>query len=234
MAPSPRKISRRDIRKPDQFVTTSRKVFHYVTSHRTPFVIGLSVIVALLLILWGWDAYRQRQSRLASQEYARAVTLYRAARYGEAATHFGQVTAYGSTPYRALALLYQANSYVAIEDAAKATASLRALLSRERKDTTVRQIGLMSLAQLQERSGNCKEAGGNFAEAEKIAGPFKDEALLGKARCDLQNQDFKGALSSYRQYASSYPGSDRSTEVALKIQELEGKIGAGTAASSGK
>jgi len=67
-----------------------------------------------------------------------------------------------------------------------------------------------------------------FAEAEKIAGPFKDDALLGKARCSLQIQDPKGALASYRQYLTNYPGSERSGEISLRIQEVEAKIGPGS------
>ncbi len=69
-----------------------------------------------------------------------------------------------------------------------------------------------------------------FAEAEKIAAPFRDEAILGKARCNLETQELKGALESYRQYLASYPSGERAGEISLRVQELEAKV----AASGGK
>ncbi len=226
MASSPKKIRRKDIRKPDQFVTLTGKILHLASEYRTQSIVCLALLLTVLLGLWGWDSYRQRQNRLAAVEYAHALSLYRSGQYSQAVDRFAQVKNYSSSVYSRLALLYQANSYVALQDSAKAGAALQELLRKESKDGFVRQLGLLSLASLQERSNRCKEAGGNYAEAEKIAGPFKDEALLGKARCNFQNGDFKEALSSYRQYQTNYPGSERSSEISLRIPEIEEKIAA--------
>ena len=230
MASSPKKISRKDIRKPDQFVTLTGKILHLVSEYRTQSIVCLALFLTVLLGLWGWDSYRQRQNRLAALEYARALSLYHSGKYNQAVDLFTQIRNYSSSTYSRLALLYQANSYIAMQDSAKATASLQELLRREGKQSFLRQLGLLSLASLQERTDRCKEAGSNYAEAEKIPGPFKDEALLGKARCSLQSGDFKEALSSYRQYLANYPGSERGSEISLKIQEIEEKVGAGNSA----
>lgn len=227
MASPPKRISRKDIRKPDQFVTLTGKIFHLASAYRTQSIVGLAVLLTVLVGLWGWDSYRQRQNRLGAMEYARALGLYHSGQYTQAIDRFAQVRNYSSSPYSRLALLYQANSYIAMQDSAKAGTALQELLRRESKDGFLRQLGLLSLASLQERTNRCKEAGGNYAEAEKMSGPFKEEALLGKARCSVQNGDFKEALSSYRQYLTNYPGSERSSEISLKIPEIEEKIAAG-------
>lgn len=228
MVRSPKKISRRDIRKPDKFVTITREVLHFLSQYKTAAIAALALILVVLLGLWGWDSYRQRQNRIAGQEYNRALNLYRSGRYTQAIDAFAQVRGYGSSPYSRFSLLYQANSYIAAGDSARANAALQEFLQKERKDTFLRQLGLMTLASFQERTGRCKEAVANFAAAEGIvAGPFKDEALLGKGRCSLQNQDLKEALNSYRQYLISYPASERAAEIALRVQEIEGKIAAG-------
>lgn len=227
MVRSHKKISRRDIRKPDQFITITGEILHFLAEYKTAGIAALALILAVLLGLWGWDAYRQRQNRLAAQEYSRALGLYHSGKYTQAIDAFGQVKGYGSTPYGSFSLLYQANSYSAVGDSAKATAALQELLQRERKDTFLRQLGLLTLASFQERTGRCKEAVTNFAAAESSAGPFKDEALLGKARCSLQSQDLKQALNFYRQYLSSYPASERATEIVLRVQEIEAKIAGG-------
>ncbi len=230
MASSPKKIRRKDIRKPDQFVTLTGKVLHLASEYRTQSIACLAVLLTVLLGLWGWDFYRQRQNRLAAVEYTRALSLYRSGQHTKAVDAFAQVKNYSSSPYSRLALLYQANSYIAMQDSAKADAALQELLRKESKESFFRQLALLSVASLQERTNRCKEAGRNYAEAEKISGPFKDEALLGKARCSLQNGDLKEALSSYRQYLTNYPGSERSSEISLRIQEIEEKVGAGNSA----
>ena len=230
MASSPKKISRKDIRKPDQFVTLTGKVFHLASEYRRQSIVCLALLLTVLVGLWGWDSYRQRQNRLAALEYARALSLYHSGKYNQAVDLFTQIRNYSASTYSRLALLYQANSYIAMQDSAKATASLQELLRREGKESFLRQLGLLSLASLQERTDRCKEAGSNYAEAEKMPGPFKDEALLGKARCSFQSSDLKEALSSYRQYLTSYPGSERGSEISLRIQEIEEKIGAGQGA----
>ena len=226
MARPPRKITRRDIRKPDQFVTITGEILHFVTQYRKAFLATLTFIVVVLVALWGWDAYGQRQNRLAAQEYSRALGLYQNGQYRQALQLFDRVRTYRSAPYSQVSLLYQANSYIALDDATKATTLVGDFLREERAPTFMRQLGLLSMAYLQERTGNCKGARDNFAEAEKIAGPQRDEAILGKARCSSQINDLKEALNSYRQYLTSYPASEMGSEISLRIQEIEAKIGA--------
>lgn len=227
MASSPKRITRKDIRRPDQFVTLTGKILHLASAYRTRSIVCLALLLAVLLGLWGWDSYRQRQNRLAAREYSRAMSLYRSGKYTEAIDAFVQVKRYNSSAYGSFSLLYQANSYIAAGDSAKATEAVQELLQRERKDTFLRQIALLTLGSFQEKAGRCKEAVSNFAAAESIAGPFKDEALLAKARCSIQNQDFKEGLNAYRQYLTSFPGSERANEITLRVQEIEGKIAAG-------
>ena len=224
MARSPRRITRRDIRKPDQFVAVTGEIFHYVKQNRKAFI-GAAVAVVLALVgLWGWDVYKQRQNQLAAKDYARAVNFYRAGKYADAVQLFGKAKEYSLSSHSAPALLYQANSYLALGEPAKAAASLQELLHKERKQSLLRQLGLLSLAYLHETAGNCKEAAPRFAEAEKIVAPLTDDAILGKARCSMETQDRKGALESYRRYLSSYPAGDRAGEVTLRVQELEARL----------
>lgn len=227
MASSPKRITRKDIRRPDQFVTLTGKILHLASAYRTQSIVCLALLLAILLGLWGWDSYRQRQNRLAAREYSRAMSLYRSAKYTEAIGAFDKVKRYSSSSYSRFSLLYQANSYMSAGEPTKAAAAIEELLQKERKDTFVRQLALLTLGSFQEKAGRCKEAVSNFAAAESIAGPFKDEALLAKARCSIQNQDLKEALNAYRQYLTGFPAYERANEITLRVQEIEGKIAAG-------
>src|SRR3989338_4270264 len=94
MARSPRRITRRDIRKPDQFVAVTGEIFHFVKQNRKPFISAAVAVVLALVGLWGWDAYAQRQNQLAAKDYARAVNFYRAGKYADAVQLFGKAKEY--------------------------------------------------------------------------------------------------------------------------------------------
>lgn len=224
MIRSPKRIRRKDIRRPDQFVTLARKLFDLTKEYKSLFLASVALLVAVLLALWGWNFYRERQDRLAAQQYSRALILYHDGKHREALDVLAHVSRSRSSLYSRLGLLYQAHSHIALQESAKAAAALQELLHRERKDHFLRQLAFLTLAYAQERTGQCQEASRNFTEAEKLQGPFKEEAILGKARCYAQSHNFKEALNSYRQYLTSYPGSERISEISLKIQEIEEKI----------
>lgn len=232
MAASPKRVTRRDLRRPDQFVALTSRLLRLFAAYRTQLLVSGAFVVALLLALWGWDLYRDRQTRLAAQEYSKALALYHAGKYPEALAALARVKAHSSSTYSRLALLYEANTYLALNEPSKAVPVLNTFLARERRDPLLRQLAFLRLAYAQETSNQCKEAVRSFDEAAKLEAAFKEDALLGKARCTAHNGDLKETLNAYRQHLSNYPGSERSSEVALRIQEIESRIQAAGAAKS--
>ncbi len=221
-----KRISRKDIRQPDQFVTLSRRIYRLIfDEYRTQSIIAASILLAVVLGVWGWSIHSTTQNRLAAASYSRAVALYHTKRYSEALKAFSDlVQNYRSTTYGRFGQVYQANVYIALKQPALAASVLQDLINREKTDSFVRQVALVTLADSQEAQGQWQQAAQNFGEAEKLQGPFKEEALLGKARTASNGGNLKEALASYRQYLSSRPDSERTTEVALRIQDLEKKL----------
>lgn len=226
MRTASRRITRKDIRRPDQFVTLVRRFISVSATHRPALTASVAVVVGILVLLLGWDFYRSRQNRLASEEYARAVDLYHAAKYKEALEALNRLEIYRSSFYSRLGLLYSANTQAALQDTTRAVETLQRLLAKEQKEPMVRQAAYASLAYSQEQRGQFQEAAASFAEAEKIPGPLKTDATLGRARSSRLAGNFKEALASYRKFLSDNPDSDRASEIAVRIQELEAKAGA--------
>ena len=75
MAHASKRLSRRDIRRPDQFVALTGRFFHFVTHYKTNFIAAAAAIILILLGLWGWEAYRARQNLFAAREYGSALSL---------------------------------------------------------------------------------------------------------------------------------------------------------------
>jgi hypothetical protein len=225
MSTAPRRITRKEIRQPDRFMTLLREAVGFFATHRASVIAAAAILAVIVAAVLGWDLYHDRQNRLAAEEYARAVDLYHGGKYKEALEALKRLEIYRSSFYSRLGLLYTANTQAALEDNAKAADALQQLIAKEQKEPILRQTAYVSLAYTQEQSGQCKEAVGSFSEAEKITGPMKADATLGKARCSALTGNFKEALASYRGFARDNPSSDRINEISVRIQELEGKIG---------
>lgn len=224
MAYSPRRITRKDIRRPDPFIVLTGKLFDSFKQHRAKFLAAAITGVGIVLVLWSWDLYKDRQNRLAAHEFALALDLYHSNKYREALEALQRLGIYRSSYYSRLALLYQAHTHIALKDNAKAESVLQELLRIEKRDPFLRQLAFLNLAYNQERTGRCKEAVQSFSEAEALQAPFKEDALLGKARCSTQLGNFKEALNSYRQFILNYPSSERVKHATLLAQEMESKV----------
>lgn len=206
-------------------MTLLREAVGFFATHRASVIAAAAILAVIVAAVLGWDLYHDRQNRLAAEEYARAVDLYHGGKYKEALEALKRLEIYRSSFYSRLGLLYTANTQAALEDNAKAADALQQLIAKEQKEPILRQTAYVSLAYTQEQSGQCKEAVGSFSEAEKITGPMKADATLGRARCSALTGNFKEALASYRGFARDNPSSDRINEISVRIQELEGKIG---------
>ena len=230
MASTTRRVSRKELRQPDWFQTATENAFDLYETHRVKALLGLAVIIALLLGVWGWNVFKERQDSLASQEFGQAVALYHGSKYQEAIAILETVQTYRWSKYGNLAHLYQANSYLALNDLPKAANAAQRFIVGTDQNSLIRQMGLLTLATIEERQSQCKEAVKHYADAEKIRGPFTERSLLGKARCAVQLGDFNSALAAYRHLSKEQPESSLASYITLKISELESKLADQTSA----
>jgi len=210
------------LRQPDWFQVNTEKAYDFYQDNQVKVWIAVGVFVAILLGVWAWQAFKDRQNAAASEDFQRATTLFQAQNYRDAIVAFHKVQEYRWSRYAPLAYLYETNSYMALNDMDRAIAAAQRFVSATSPDSLYRQIGLVLLATAEERKKQCKQAIEHYAEAEKINGPFKEKATLGKAGCAEQLGDYKTALATYQDYIKDHPGS----YVALQIAELEAKTAA--------
>jgi predicted negative regulator of RcsB-dependent stress response len=225
MASTTKRVSRKELRQADWFQTATENAFELYEAHRVKVLLAVAVLIALLVGILGWNVFKQRQDSLASQEFGRAMILYHGGKHLEAIAALEKVQTHRWSKYGSLANLYQANSYLALNDLPKAVNAARRFIAATDQNSLMHQMGLLTLATAQERQSQCKEAITHYADAEKIKGPFTERGFLGKARCAAQLGDLSTALAAYRQLLKEQPESPSANYITLKISELEVKLG---------
>ncbi len=217
MATASKRITRKDLRQPDWFQLNSEKAIAYFESHKGIVLGAIGAAIAIVVIVWSWQSFKDRQNITAAQEFTKAVELYQSAKFSEALSAFEKVQTYRWSGFAGLAHLYQANIYLAKSDLDKALNSAQRAVTASKPNTLYRQLALMALASAEERQNQCKTAIEHFSEAQKIAGALQSSALLGKARCAEQLGDRAMMIATYKEYLKDNPGSF----LALKLAELE-------------
>jgi predicted negative regulator of RcsB-dependent stress response len=220
-ARSHKRVTRKDLRQPDWFQVATERAFEIYKHHSGKVIAAVSAFIFLLIVLWAWDFYRDRQNLKASEEFGRAAGFYQAEKYREAIAAFENVATFRWSHYARFAHLYQANSYLALNELDKALAGAQRFLAATADNSLYRQIALVTLASIEERKGQVKEALQHYSQAERINAAFRVKATLGKARTSEQTGDLKAALGAYREYVKE----NGASPFGLKIAELEAKIG---------
>jgi len=217
MATASKRITRKDLRQPDWFQVNSKTAIAYFESHKGIVFGAIGAAILIVVVVWSWQSFKERQNITAAQEFIKAVELYQGAKYAEALGAFEKVQTYRWSRYAGLAHLYQANIHLAKSDLDKALNSAQRAVTATKPDTLYRQLALMALASAEERQNQCKTAIEHFTEAQKITGALQSSALLGKARCAEQLGDKTMMIATYKEYLKDNPGSP----LALKLAELE-------------
>lgn len=226
MATASRRISRKELRQPDWFQVATENALEYYAAHKGLVVAAGCALVLVLAMIWGWQAFKEKQNVAASKEFAAALALYQSERFRDAIPAFERVKTYRWSRYSVLAHLYLANSYLAIGELDKALSEAQRSLTATRPNTLYRQIALYTLATVEERKNQCQAAIEHYDQAHKISEAFQTDAVLGKARCAEQVGDLKTALAAYKDFLKENP----SSPYALKVAELEARASQGVTA----
>ena len=99
-----------------------------------------------------------------------------------------------------------------------------AVRSPRNGDGFLKQITLVTLGLAQEMNGSCEEALQSLSRALDHQGPLRQEAMLGKARCNVRLGKTQEAVDSYKEYLKEFPDGE-TVEIALRIQRLEARSG---------
>jgi tetratricopeptide (TPR) repeat protein len=203
--PHRQRLTRKDLREPDEFVSLVEAAGDYVAAHLPRVIAGAVILFVVILVAVGLKLYFTHRDRAAATAFYQAGELYDQKDYKNAAPSFAALAAdYPGTKLGRLALLYLGDTYLAQNQAAQARDSLRKFLDTDERPT-FRQLALLQLGAAYESLGNLADARGAYAQAAAIEEGAQGWAELQHARLTLQLGDKPGAIEIYQRFLREHP-----------------------------
>jgi tetratricopeptide (TPR) repeat protein len=176
------KISRKELKQPDEFQTVFETAALFFELHLTEVLLGAAALLVVVAIALSFLYYEAQRGRAASARFDQALRELQGGKYESAEKDLSTLAA--DEPHRAvgrLANLYLANAYLAQKEPAKAREALLRYLAGD--DASVfRGAALDDLAVTYEELGDYKQAEATYRQASAIEGPEQARADLWMAR----------------------------------------------------
>ena len=219
------KLTRKDLRQPDEFQTLSRQALEWVEQNRNAVIAALAAIIVVLIAVVAYRMISQSREASAATAYAEARALLNDKKYTDAAARFDEVAnRYSSTSYGALALLERGNALLLSGQPADAVSAYERYLQSSPPTDYLRQLGHARLGYAHEQLGKPGEAEQSFAAAAAEPGPFTAEALFGAARNAEAAGDTAKAKDLYAQLLEKHPTSEHRAVAAAHLVALGGTL----------
>jgi predicted negative regulator of RcsB-dependent stress response len=184
------RLSRKEIRQPDQFVSLSVQIAAWIQEHTSSLVYGVvAVAVGITLITgwWAWQKHREQQADIALYEAAKFMHMPSANRTKAVEQLQKLVSEYGGTASAAMAYWHLGHLHFEGENYPAALTAYRQTQQRLSKDAQPLMVALVTLdvAYAQEASGTCDpDAITSFEAVLQLSAPWlRREAYLGIGRC---------------------------------------------------
>lgn len=208
------KIQRKELKRPDAFVTTGRQWLEWgITHQRTLAMAGVGIAV-LVLLAAGASRYRVVQERQANEDLAAALSLFREERWPEAGRKMREVAErWSNRGVASVASFYAAQASLEAGDHGAAKQAFTELTERRDLPKYLRQQAYVGLGFVAAESGDDGDAAAQYAQAVGIGGPYTAVAMLGEARARLALGERDRAKALYEQFLQDFPASPERTTV---------------------
>jgi predicted negative regulator of RcsB-dependent stress response len=203
------RITRKDLKQPDQFITTTGRVLEWIRGHTRHVLYGVLGIVVLIGLILGWASWKRQREHRAAGLLQQAMTLSETASGSDRAVDTPETIEklkvitqrYGGTSAGAQAYLRLGHLYFERGDTAAALAAYEQARQRLPRHHQISiAIATLNMGYAQEAAGACDQAIANFASVRQSPVAWlHGEAYLGLGRCHEQNQAPDKAIAIYDQ-----------------------------------
>jgi predicted negative regulator of RcsB-dependent stress response len=215
-----RKLRRKELRQPDEFITFFENLRSFLLDNLVQVIIGACAVIALAAIGVGVYFYTQYRDRLVADQFYEAITALDHKEYKTAETDFSKLA--DDHPHASLGRLarfYLAGCYMAEKEPAKARDALNQYLAGDDRPT-FKSLALLQLGVAYEDLGQFQQAHQTYSEAAILPGPQKMRAELAAARMLVREGHKDAAIAAYRQFLKENPFAEERTDVFIALAEL--------------
>ena len=203
------RLSRKEIRQPDQFVSLSVQIVAWIKAHTVLLMYGIGVVAVAATLLtgwWAWQKHREQQADLALYEATKLMRTPSANRAKAVEQLQKLVHDYRGTAATALASWRLGYLYFEGEDYSAALTAYRQAQQRLSKANQPLMVALVTLdvAYTREASGACDPDAITSFEAvlQLPADWLRGEAYLGIGRCHETTGASRKAVAIYERALS--------------------------------
>jgi len=219
MATSHYKINPKDLKAPDEFVTTVDRIGNYLANNLARVIVSAAIVIALSAVIFTYAFYRQHQNQIVADHFYDALSALNKKDYKTAEEGFETLADNGSGKLASLARLYAASAYMGDNKPAQARDALEAYVAASNQQF-FKNMALVQLGVAYEDLGDFKKAHDSYAQAASTPGPEKSRAELGVARTLVRLGDSAGAITAYRNFLAENPYSSERGEVSESLAAL--------------
>lgn len=205
MAFTHRRLRRKDLKQPDEFVSLIEAARQFLSAHIVKAIAGAAAIIVVAGAVLGVRLYQQHRSAAAANQFYDAFNALDAKDYKFAEQLFGKLAASQSNlQVGRLARFYQATCNIEQGKLAEARDALKLYLANQ-PEPLFANLATINLAIVYERLGELKQAEATYREVARMHGPEQLRAELGLARVLMQAGKRQGAIDVYRNFLAKHP-----------------------------
>jgi len=216
------RITKKTLKKPDEFITWGSKAMAYILSHATYIVLGVVLVAAIIVAAYFWRQHEATREEMAFTLLGKGIALYeQEGRREQALPVFAElIKDYSRTKPGKVALLYRGRSFMLQQDYDHAIADFDLFLKRS-SEPFLRAIALNALGNSYWAKGEYQQAIDHFQQIIASGDEWlKPYVLLQIGMCWEKLGEKKKAIDAYQESFNLLPSSPWGTVAKSRLQKL--------------
>jgi len=227
-----KKIIKKKLKKPDEFITLTERTFLFITHHSRSIAVGAGIVLILLLCIFSFEKWEKKNEENAYQTFHLAVETYEMVsspyrdgspqEYRAVLEKFDEViTKYPRTSSGKIAMLFKGNIYLRLGEFDDAIKAYEAFLQKTGKEKLYRSFALDGLGYSYGGKKEYEKAVDAYQRLAGLGEGFQSaDAYLGLGRCYEKVGKSKESLENYKNFIRVSKKSEMTNIVLRKISDL--------------